>query len=390
MKWALRHKEMTHTEGNSGSINVRFHLPNLYRQAEDITADLNSKSTNLGATPSTALTQLLHEMMCDERGTFSDSQTLTQENLARVQRTLYPVSIRSDGTPKYPKMHAVRVMADRRIARHKAKHEKEEEDAVLKNTSTTKTIAQPKTPSTARTSSSTTKKSFKVKAPSTVKASSTIAKTPGTAKTPGIAKTPRQSVTRPGSTVPPSTTRTQPTPRPQSNVPPSTTRPQLAVPPAFTDPTFSRAAAPSTSLPTNLLTAAQQRAARELDRAISTELSARLSSARNRVVYYICQYTMQHSRTIMAEKVMDATKRIVHDERGALISRQYTKVELTGLALDHGGSSSAYAIRQMQSWIETHRGFHERANAEPAQAKVEHEYLMEVDKGEEGEEEEQD
>jgi len=161
-KWAFRHKEAAHPEKKSGSINVRSCLPNPYGQAEDINAGLNSKSTNLGATPSTALTQLLHEMMRGERDTFSDSRPLTQEDLVRIQRTLNPVSTRSDGTPKYSEMHAVRVMADRRIERHKAKHEKEKEDAVSKNKSTTKTIAQPKNPSTAKTSSFTIKKSSKV------------------------------------------------------------------------------------------------------------------------------------------------------------------------------------------------------------------------------------
>lgn len=108
MEWAFRHKEAAHPEEKSGLINVRFRLPNLYRQAEDIPADLNSKSTNLGATSSIALTQLLYEMMYDERGTFSDSRPLIQEYLARVQRTLNPVLIRSDGTPKYPDMHAIK------------------------------------------------------------------------------------------------------------------------------------------------------------------------------------------------------------------------------------------------------------------------------------------
>ncbi|KAG9523609.1 hypothetical protein KCU93_g6555, partial [Aureobasidium melanogenum] len=354
-KWAKRHKDEAHPENKSRPITVRCRLSNPYRQAEDLTAGLNSNSTNLGGTPSIESTQLLDEMMHDEQGKFRDPRPLTKEDLARIQKTCNPVSTRSSGEPQYPEMHEVRVMADRRIERHKGKHEREKEDAATnKNKSATKAPSNKKTLSKAKTSTS--------KASASKNASSSAAKTPSTAKASASAKsvstTKKTSSAKTSSTKDKSTKDTSTTTK-TPRAPSRTATLRSAAPPPSTTPQ-----------PPNPLNVAQQRALLELNQARAAGRPARLNTARNKVVYYLCQYTPEHPRSIVAERVLDAVERHVHDDRGRFIFRQYTNDELTRVALNNNGSSSDYATRQMQNWIEAHRGYHERADLEAVRSRV--------------------
>lgn len=64
------------------------------------------------------------------------------------------------------------------------------------------------------------------------------------------------------------------------------------------------------------------------------------------------------------------TERHIHDIGDRFIFRAYTDFELTGIALHNGGSSSEYAIGLMQSWVQDHRAFHERADLRTAHTRV--------------------
>jgi hypothetical protein len=124
-----------------------------------------------------------------------------------------------------------------------------------------------------------------------------------------------------------------------------------------------------------------------------------LNTSKSKVLYHLCRYTPLHPRSIAAERVLDAIEAHVHDNAGRFINRQYTNLELTTISLNHNGSSSNYAVRNMQAWITTHRYYHERAELEAARrAQIEAQFtvgqesedLMELDEGPKGEDADQD
>ncbi|KAH0168444.1 hypothetical protein KCU67_g3480, partial [Aureobasidium melanogenum] len=102
------------------------------------------------------------------------------------------------------------------------------------------------------------------------------------------------------------------------------------------------------------LAAAQQ----ELDKALKQGKIARLSKLKDKVVYYKCPLTIKHDKGSVSEKVVLAAEAALHDKEGNFLDRELNSRELTAILQDHGGSTSARALRSLSNWIESHRKTH--------------------------------